>query len=69
MSETLVQFAGDDLPARQKPSALALFRLGYNTTEIAHRLGVTEAAASRYVYEQRTRLLGLPVEYERRRRA
>lgn len=63
----LVQFAGDDLPAR-KPSALSLFRLGHDTREIAERLSISEAAASRQIHEQRSLDLGLPVEYERGRR-
>lgn len=35
------------------PSALELFRLGLDTVEIAKRLNVTEAVASRLVFEQR----------------
>ena len=64
---TLVQFAGDDLPPRKKPSALSLFRLGHDTRDIAERLGISEASASRQIHEQRSAELGLPVEYERRR--
>lgn len=66
---TLVQFAGDDLTPRQKPTPLTLFRLGYDTREIAERLSISEAAASRQVHEQRSAELRLPVEYERRRKA
>ena len=70
MSATLVQFAGDDQkPRRLKPSAYSLFQLGHDTVEIAKRLGITEAAASRQLHEQRSAELGFPVEYERRCRS
>lgn len=62
----LVQFAGDDQRPRAKPSAYALFLMGLDTVEIAERLGVSEAVASRRVYVQRCREKGLPVETERR---
>lgn len=65
---TLVQFSGDDQKPRQKPTALTLFRLGYDTREIAGRLSISEAAASRQVHEQRSAELGLPVEHERGQR-
>lgn len=64
MSASLNKKADDDVPT----SALSLFRWGFDTCEIAKRLGITEAAASLQVHEQRSALIGLPVEYERRRR-
>ncbi|MFC5385159.1 hypothetical protein ACFPLB_04165 [Aquamicrobium segne] len=68
---TLVQFAGDDQRPRRrkahgKPSAYALFLMGLDTFEIAKRLGIHEAEASKQVYLQRCREKGLPVETERR---
>lgn len=66
MRETLVQFAGDDQRPRRKPSAYTLFLLGYDTVEIAKRLGIAEATASRMVHEERCARRGLPVEYKRR---
>ncbi|MGN6143518.1 MAG: hypothetical protein ACTHOP_08010 [Mesorhizobium sp.] len=63
---TLVQFAGDSLPPRQKPSARTLFLMGMDTVEIAKRLGIDEAVASRRVYMARCREKGLPIETERR---
>lgn len=65
MSATLVQFAGDDAVQRGKPSAYALFLMGFDTVEIAERLGIHEHVASRRVYAQRCREKGLPVETER----
>jgi transposase len=40
--------------------------MGLDTVEIAERIGVSEAVASRRVYVQRCREKGLPVETERR---
>ncbi|MFC3208107.1 hypothetical protein [Aquamicrobium soli] len=62
MSATLVQFAGDDKRARQKPSALSLFDLGCDTVEIAKRLGVEEHVASRRLNAERCKAKGLPLE-------
>lgn len=64
--KTLVPFAGDDRQPRRKPSAYTLFLLGCDTVEIAKRLGIAEATASRMVHEERCAKRGLPVEYERR---
>ena len=47
------------------PSALELFRLGLDTTQIAARLGVTEAEASHLVFCERCHERGLPIRYER----
>ncbi len=63
---TLVQFAGGDQRPRAKLSAYALFLMGLDTVEIAERLGISEAVASRRVYVQRCREKALPVETERR---
>lgn len=41
------------------PSALELFRSGLDTFDIAKRLGITEARASRLVHVQRSEALGL----------
>lgn len=62
MSATLVQFAGDDQKRRQKPSALDLFLLGFDTIEIAKRLGVEEHVASRRLNAERCKAKGLPIE-------
>ena len=46
-------------------AALELFRSGLDTVEIAKRLGVSEAVASRMVFEQRSQERGLHVHFER----
>ncbi len=66
MSATLVKYAGAGPVQRGKPSAYALFLMGFDTVEIAARLGIHEHVASRRVYAQRCREKGLPVETERR---
>ncbi|MFU0503617.1 hypothetical protein [Pseudaminobacter sp. NGMCC 1.201702] len=54
MTNTLIQFAGDDLRPRRKvapprrkvaPTADSLFRLGHDTAEIAAILGCDEPEA------------------------
>jgi len=49
-----------------KPSARSLFLLGMDTVEIAERLGVLEAVASRFIFVARCREKGLPAIVERR---
>lgn len=66
MSATLIKYAGSGPVQRGEPSAYALFLMGLDTVEIANRLGVSEAVASRRVYVQRCREKGLSVETERR---
>src|SRR5690606_21691332 len=41
--------------------ALDMFRMGFDTIQIAQRLGISEARASRCVYEARTHELGYRV--------
>lgn len=43
-------------------NALELFRSGMDTVEIAGELRVSEAVASRLVYERRCQEMSLPVE-------
>lgn len=45
--------------------ALALFRTGLDTVEVAKALGIHESEASRRIAEQRARERGLPFDYVR----
>ncbi|MDR7035242.1 hypothetical protein [Mesorhizobium sp. BE184] len=63
---TLVQFAGDELPARKKiqskPSAHTLFLMGKDTMEIARIRKEPEHIVLRALTAERSKAKGLPVE-------
>ena len=44
-------------------AALALFRAGLDTDQIARRMGIRESQASRYVWYGRSREKQLPADY------
>lgn len=73
MSERLLQFAGDDRPARpktdrtNKPSAYSLFQLGHDTAEIAAIRGEQESKVLLDLTMQRCKARSLPSPYEARR--
>jgi hypothetical protein len=69
--QTLIQFAGDDKPARLRPyrqplSALSLFRIGHDTGDIASILGCSEPDALKQLSIERSRHLNLPSPYKRK---
>lgn len=73
MTNTLIQFAGDDLRPRKKavsirrklaPTADSLFRLGHDTAEIAAILGCDEPEALKRLSVERSARLGLDRPYE-----
>ena len=74
---TLVRFAGYDpdedvLPPRRssgtsrRQRAYNLFILGYDTLEIAERIGSPERSILRWVSTERSQRKGLPAPYARR---
>lgn len=62
-------------PRPDQFTALEMFRSGMDTVQVAETLSlqwgrkITEALASQMIHEQRSSLMGLPVQYERRVRA
>lgn len=66
--QTLIQFAGDDRPARPRPyrqplTALSLFRIGHDTADIANILGCSEPEVLKQLSIERSRHLNLPIPY------
>lgn len=60
----LVQFAGDDQPARvYRQDASTMFRLGADTASIANLHGISEARVLKRVTLERCKRLGLPSPY------
>lgn len=63
---TLVQFAGDDRPAKVRHGSsmsYTLFLMGHDTLQIAERLGRPEHVVLREINKERSREKGLPSPY------
>lgn len=62
---TLIRYAGDDQPPRNRTrlSAASMFLMGYDTLQIEKHLEITEAQALKRISLERSKRLGLPSPY------
>jgi hypothetical protein len=65
----LQRFAGDDRAQPNQITAASLFKLGYDTQQIADRLNIKEHVVLKRISVERAERLGLERPYERTARA